>query len=120
MFFPLLSKATCVEMWAHNRPHALGHQLHFNSDNEGEGGVRNPILSTILYITGNAGGPSLVTSQKLVHRHLATKGWMSHSKEKRLVAFDGRVLHGVVPSKGSPGDERCVTLMFAFWKKIKV
>lgn len=120
--FPLLSKTTCVEMWAHNRPHASGHQMHFDSDNEGMGGVRNPIISTILYITSDTGGPSLVTNQKLIHRHLAAKGWMSHAKEKRLVAFDGKVLHGVVPGKGSSATEegRRVTLMFAFWKKIKV
>lgn len=119
--FPSLSKTTCVEMWAHNRPHAAGHQMHFDSDNEGMGGVRNPIISTILYITSDTGGPSLVTNQKLIHRHLATKGWMSHAKEKRLVAFDGKVLHGVVPGKGSSTTEgRRVTLMFAFWKKIKV
>ena len=120
--FPLLSKnASVVEMWAHNRPHASGHQMHFDSDNEGMGGVRNPIISTILYITDGTGGPSLVTNQKLVHGQLATKGWVSHAKEKRLVAFDGKVLHGVVPGKGSSdGDGRRVTLMFAFWKKIKV
>ena len=53
--FPKLKAATTVEMWAHNRPHASGHQLHFDSDNEGQDGVRNPILSTILYLTGDAG-----------------------------------------------------------------
>jgi hypothetical protein len=120
-FFPHLNKTTHVEMWAHNRPHASGHQFHFDSDNEGYGGVRNPIISTIIYITGGTGGPSLVTNQKLIHQQLASKGWISHAKEQRLVAFDGRVLHGVVPGKGSSVDDsRRVTLMFAFWKKIKV
>ena len=117
--FPLLDKATCVEMWAHNRPHASGHQMHFDSDNEGMGGVRNPILSTILFLTGDTGGPSLVTNQKLAHGQLATRGWISPAREKRLVAFDGKVLHGVIPGKGRPGPGRRVTLMFAFWKKIK-
>ena len=118
--FPHLSKSTSVEMWAHNRPHASGHQMHFDSDNEGMGGVRNPIMSTILFLTDGTGGPSLVTNQKLAHGQLATKGWLSSSKEKRLVAFDGQVLHGVVPGKGYSGPGRRVTLMFAFWKKIKV
>ena len=31
----LRRQATYCEMWAHNRPHASGHQLHFDSDNEG-------------------------------------------------------------------------------------
>jgi hypothetical protein len=118
--FPHLNKATTVEMWAHNRPHASGHQMHFDSDNEGMGGVRNPVISTILFLTDGTGGPSLVTNQKLAHGQLATMGWLSSSKEKRLVAFDGQVLHGVVPGKGCSGPGRRVTLMFAFWKKIKV
>ena len=120
--FPELPKATAVEMWAHNRPHASGHQMHFDSDDEGRGGVRNPIVSTILYITADGGGPSLVTNQRLDSTYLADKGWLAHPKPKRLVAFDGRVLHGVVPGKGMPPNKggRRVTLMFAFWKKIQV
>jgi len=117
--FKMLKATTCVEMWAHNRPHASGHQLHFDSDNEGRGGVRNPIISTILYLTGDSGGPSLVTNQKLADTELASKGWLSHPKQARMVAFDGRVLHGVIPGKGQ-GSDRRVTLMFAFWKNIKV
>jgi hypothetical protein len=77
--FPDLARAHFVEMWAHNRPHASGHQLHFDSDNEGLGGdIRNPIISTILYLTtededcvdgdinnSRCGGPSLITNQRL-------------------------------------------------------
>ncbi|CAJ1958128.1 unnamed protein product [Cylindrotheca closterium] len=120
--FPDLSHATHVEMWAHNRPHASGHQMHFDSDDEGRGGVRNPIISTILYISADGGGPSLVTNQRLDSSNLAHKGWLAHPKTKRLVAFDGRVLHGVVPGKGFSRQKggRRVTLMFAFWKHIKV
>jgi hypothetical protein len=120
--FPKLSQATHVEIWAHNRPHASGHQMHFDSDDEGRGGVRNPIISTILYITAGGGGPSLVTNQRLDSQFLANQGWLAHPKTKRLVAFDGRVLHGVVPGKGVPKDKggRRVTLMFAFWQKIQV
>ena len=32
---PNLGQAEYVELWAHNRPHATGHQFHFDSDNEG-------------------------------------------------------------------------------------
>ena len=121
--FPALAQATYVEMWAHNRPHASGHQMHFDSDDEGRGGViRNPIVSTILYVTAEGGGPSLVTNQRLDSTKLASKGWLAHPKARRLVAFDGRVLHGVVPGKGISKirDGRRVTLMFAFWKKIQI
>lgn len=116
--FPKLKEATKVEMWAHNRPHASGHQMHFDSDDEGRGGVRNPIISTIIYITAGCGGPSLVTNQTLQHDHLATKGWLCYPKCERLVAFDGRYLHGVIPGKGVQSGRR-VTLMFAFWCDIR-
>jgi methyl-CpG-binding domain protein 4 len=131
--FPNLKNAKFVELWAHNRPHASGHQLHFDSDDEGRGGLRHPIVSTILYITasGGGGGPSLVTNQRLEDdstgdgdkpsqpQCLATQGWLAHPKVQRLVAFDGRVLHGVVPGKGAHEGRR-VTLMLAFWKDICV
>mmetsp|Transcript_8050 Transcript_8050/g.16192 ORF Transcript_8050/g.16192 Transcript_8050/m.16192 type:complete len:505 (-) Transcript_8050:466-1980(-) len=135
--FPKLSDAAFVEMWAHNRPHASGHQMHFDSDDEGRGGVRNPIISTILYVSAgksgfanvdtknvnvverSTGGPSLVTNQKLSDTRLATRGWLAHPKPHRLVAFDGRYLHGVVPGKGVQEGRR-VTLMFAFWQDIRI
>ncbi len=95
--------------------------------------MRNPIISTILYVTAGdessdggtlsetTGGPSLVTNQKLSDSRLATKGWMSHPKSQRLVAFDGRYLHGVVPGKGvRPANKRRVTLMFALWDDVKI
>jgi hypothetical protein len=133
--FPQLAQAQMVEVWAHNRPHASGHQLHFDSDDEGRGGVRNPVCSAILYLSDDPkiGGPSLVTNQRLTSTHLATKGWLAHPQPRRLVIFDGGVLHGVIPGKGVPaacnsassaaptknGDRR-VTLMMAFWKDIQV
>lgn len=126
--FPELPQTRYVEMWAHNRPHASGHQLHFDSDDEGRGGVRNPVCSTILYLSNDennssmsrmVGGPSLVTNQRLSSTSLATKGWLAHPKPLRLVAFDGRVLHGVIPGKGVQIGRR-TTLMMAFWKNIEV
>lgn len=124
-------------MYQHNRPHASGHQMHFDSDDEGKDGIRNPIISTILYVSSNkeegeiSGGPSLVTTQRLRDNFLAERGYLSFPKEKRMVAFDGKVLHGVVPGKGvSPVpvmngnvedcSRRRVTLMLAFWRKIQI
>jgi hypothetical protein len=39
--------------------------MHFDSDDEGVGGVRNPIISTVIYLTDGVGGPTLVTDQVL-------------------------------------------------------
>jgi hypothetical protein len=141
--FPLLKQARYVELWAHNRPHASGHQMHFDSDDEGRGGVRNPIISTILYLSDSkesCGGPSLVTNQPFSGEEdedtmeLATHGWMAFPRPRRLVAFDGTLLHGVVPGKGVSGSgeasstktkansskRRRVTLMVAFWKELEI
>lgn len=119
--FKELKRTRFIEMWAHNRPHASGHQMHFDSDDEGNGGVRNPIVSVILYLSDDTsgGGPSLVTTQALDDSTLADRGFLSHPKQRRLVAFDGRVLHGVVPGKGVREGRR-VTLMFAFWEDVEV
>lgn len=113
-----------AEWWAHCRPHSSGHQLHFDSDDEGCGGVRNPICSTVLYLSQDCGGPTLVTTQTR-QGPMADRGWLVHSKANRLVVFDGSVLHGVIPGNwhGRPlsaaGDEavnKRVTWMVAFWE----
>lgn len=115
---PVLSTCGFVELWAHNRPHATGHQLHFDSDNEGRDNLRHPAVSTILYLSPE-GGPSLITNQRHTSKSLATMGCCMLPKLNRLVAFDGRVLHGVIPGKGVSSTRR-VTLMLAFWKQIQV
>ena len=140
--FPNVDRAEYVELWAHNRPHTTGHQFHFDSDNEGCAGdedssnanarfsIRNPICSCVLFLSGGedaVGGPSVVTNQRLASRHLATKAWMCPAKSNRLLAFDGKVLHGVVPGKAFKAFEsskleprRRVTVMLAFWRRIRV
>jgi hypothetical protein len=117
-----------VEWWSHNRTHSHGHQLHFDSDNEGIGTVRNPICSAILYLTPSSiGGPTLVTTQELKSKALATHGWMVYPEENCIGVFDGKYLHGVIPGRGVPNDwkkgstkppSRRVTLMFAFWDSL--
>lgn len=119
--FPSLKTATVAEVWAHNRPHATGHQFHFDSDNEGcTVIIRNPIVSCVLYLSHGVGGPTVVTNQRLSSRGLATTAWLvPASISNRLVAFDGKLLHGVVPGAGSNTDRR-VSLMVAFWKSIRL
>jgi len=54
-----------AEWWAHCRRHAEGHQLHFDSLDEGKGYVRHPLISCVVYLsqTQGLGGPTLVTDQ---------------------------------------------------------
>ena len=140
-FASLRRDARYVEMWAHNRPHASGHQLHFDSDDEGrsrqQGFPNHPICSFVLNVSSHArvGGPTLVTNQRLRNPETTNlqgvRGWLVPSRPSRLVCFDGSVLHGVIPGKGcipEPLEDeignfpapRRVTLMMAFWKEIKV
>ncbi|GFR51687.1 hypothetical protein Agub_g14130, partial [Astrephomene gubernaculifera] len=118
--FPAARAARFAEWWAHCRPHPSGHQLHFDSDDEGEGGVRNPFVSCVIYLTGGVGGPTLVTPQVL-GGPLAPHGWLIYPRENRLGMFDATYLHGVLPGRGPsprPGEFR-ITLMVAFWRDIQ-
>jgi hypothetical protein len=113
---PLLSKAKYAEWWVHCRPHSSGHQLHFDSDNEGESGVRNPIISTVLYLDAKAGGPTLITNQEFSSNKLANEACLIFPKENRIGAFDGSLLHGVIPGHGINENLR-TTFMVAFWEE---
>lgn len=119
--FPEAKKARFAEWWAHCRPHSSGHQLHFDSDNEGRGGIiKNPIVSSVLYLSYSIGGPTLVTTQAFTDQKLAEKGWFVFPKENRYALFRGNVLHGVIPGRSfstDPGKHR-VTFMVAFWEDI--
>lgn len=121
---PLLRSCSQVEMWVHNRPAATGHQLHFDTDNEGrEGAVRHPLVTCVLYLSEDRGGPTLVTNQRKSSRYPADQGWLSQSVVGRMTAIDGRVLHCVVPGKATittAPQQRRVTLMLAFWRRIHV
>ncbi|GLC40893.1 hypothetical protein PLESTB_000011700 [Pleodorina starrii] len=118
--FPAAAEARFAEWWAHCRRHPSGHQLHFDSDDEGVGGVRNPIVSAVIYLTGGVGGPTLVTPQ-LLGGPLAPHGWLVYPRDNRVGMFDSTVLHGVIPGRGPsprPGEYR-ITLMIAFWRDIQ-
>ncbi|GFH19189.1 uncharacterized protein HaLaN_16096 [Haematococcus lacustris] len=60
------------------RPHTAGHQLHFDSANEGnegrQGAVSNPLVSSVLYLTDAVGGPTLVTPQRFMQTRMAQHG----------------------------------------------
>merc|ERR1719171_1335138 len=51
------------EVWAHCKPPSSGHQLHFDTDNEGrDGPPKHPIFTGVVYLTEH-GGPTIVTTQ---------------------------------------------------------
>lgn len=125
--YPQVKEARFAEWWAHCRPHSSGHQMHFDSDDEGRGQVRNPLISTVCYLTDSPvmGGPTLVTNQHL-GKPLADKGWLIFPRFNRLAMFNGSVLHGVVPGRlgegidpPPPAGGRRITLMVAFWKDVR-
>ncbi len=139
---PAARQARYCEWWAHCRPHGVGHQLHYDSDDEGRGGVRNPLVSSALYLTGSGvGGPTLVTEQRLGGA-LSRRGWATMPAVNRYLTFNGALLHGVVPGRGvarpdaagaagaaidaiaSAGGRarpptRRITLMVAYWAHIR-
>lgn len=128
--FPAAAEATAAEWWAHCRPHAAGHQMHFDSDDEGKGGViRHPICSAVVFVTGGVGGPTLVTNQTDASKRLADAGWLVGPREGRICVFDGDMLHGVLPGRGicpanaddadESADPRRITLMIAFWRDVE-
>jgi hypothetical protein len=122
--FPDVMGCAAAEWWAHCRPHSSGHQLHFDSDDEGRGGVRNPVCSTVTNLsTHTFGGETLVTTQSSKGTSLATNGWLCSNRHNRLLTFRGDLLHGVVPGPGiGPGniDVKRTTFMVAFWKRIRI
>jgi hypothetical protein len=127
------------EYWTAMFP-ALQQATYCDSDNEGcTDVIRNPICSVIVYLNhGTVGGPSIVTNQRLTSRNLGTvRGWMCEASCGRMVAFDGKLLHGVIPgmelSSATASVEtsnrhkidgadhrRRVSVMFAFWRTIRV
>ena len=112
-----MSRASFCELWAHSRL-LDGHQLHFDTQDEGRGTSRNPLVSAVLYLS-NAGSGTLVAS----HCH----GEAPHPDDvaaaicrpffNRILLFAGEKLHGVLPAfPGSvPRHERRLTVMVAFW-----
>lgn len=103
------------------RPHHLGHQFHYDSENEGHGELRHPLLSSVLFLKDGCGGPTVITNQSL-GENLADKGWLVHPKENRLAVFDASYLHGVVPGKGPTRNvnDRRITFMVGFWDHITI
>ena len=149
--------SSSVEWWCHRRDKssAFAHQLHFdldenalkghkikmkrkkvdrkflsNSRGDKDDSIRDdlhPLVSAVLYLRGRNGAPTLVTDQTLDADSVASQAWLCHPAENRLLAFDGKLLHGVVPflpmtspaDSASAEDSDCyrITIMMGWWAK---
>jgi hypothetical protein len=71
------------------------------------------------------GAPTLVCNQSLLGSS-CDEGWLCYPRQNRLVAFDGSLLHAVVPgipSEALSKDEDLnsrVTFMMGFWKDVRL
>jgi hypothetical protein len=114
----------CCEWWVHARDARSGHQLHFDSNETHlmlRGEVLHPVYSTVLVLSpGSASQPLLVIDQRL-HEDASEQvvGWrVEPDSPGRLVAFDGSLLHGVIPQLGKDvkgGHSARITLMTGWW-----
>jgi hypothetical protein len=60
-------------------------------------------ISSILYFDNN-GGPTVVLEQTATAAGLAPRVWKVYPKSRRLVAFPGTLVHGVLPG-GTPAPD---------------
>jgi len=123
---PARQRVWC-EWWVHARDPASGHQMHFDTNESrivlGQG-VLHPLISSVLVINPGCGRqPLLVAHQRFADpASEAVHGWLvDPSAPGRLVAFDGGLLHGVIP-QAAPAAPRAtatmaarVTLMTGWW-----
>ena len=95
--------------------------MHFDSDEtsiEDGNPPTHPLVSAIVFLDGDVGGPTLITDQTL-RGGLASQGWLMHPRSNRLVAFDAKYLHGVIPGRGhKSAEKRRLSFMVGFWDKI--
>jgi hypothetical protein len=88
----------------------------------------HPLVSAVLYLSEQKNAaPTLVTDQTLDTGSVATQAWLCHPAENRLLLFDGKLLHGVVPflspiekkkySTSNSGASPRITIMMGFWAK---
>ena len=122
----IFQDAQLAEWWVHSRPHCCGHQLHYDSDEsriEAGGTPNHPVATVVLYLSQDEiGGPTMISDQ-LLNQSMGENTWLVHPKENRIVVFNAKYLHGVIPGVGPipTGNihDRRLTLMIGFWKALE-
>ncbi|CAK9069273.1 unnamed protein product [Durusdinium trenchii] len=119
-------RVTSLEWWAHSRPagSGSGRQLHYDLDEvdlralEEAATPKHPLVSCVLYLSGSASRCSvtMVTDQDLQPESRAKRAWLCEPKVNRALLFNGKLLHGVIPSLASPDSQGPrITLMLGLW-----
>jgi hypothetical protein len=62
---------------------SAGHQLHYDSDDEGQGGVRNPSFTSVLYLAPNTVSPCSNSSSS-THKFAPTEAADSSNQAEQL------------------------------------
>lgn len=106
------------EWWTHTRLDRanLGHVLHFDTDDcfltESQE-ICHPLVSSVLYLTGNeTSGSTIVMDQTPESDCVADTCWRSDPCPNSYMAFNGNLLHGVLPCQGRSNDTKQHRLTF--------
>lgn len=82
-----------AEWWVHRRSGGAdcGHQLHFDLDELSlrSGKLGHPAVSTVLYVDGISGAPTLVTDEDIAHRNMAQHALRCQPRPNRALLFKG-------------------------------
>ncbi|GBG28255.1 Hypothetical Protein FCC1311_044782 [Hondaea fermentalgiana] len=96
-----------AEWWVHSRPSGrnLGHQLHFDTEENSLGGenetILHPAVSSVVYLTGAAtgAGPTVVFDQRVQDVTPGKRAFVSNPVDGSFLTFPGDRLHGVLPGR---------------------
>ena len=110
--WPLLGRPdlTSCEWWVHQRAagRSWGHELHFDVEErtmEITGRVVHPAVSSVVYLSEH-GDPTIVLDETIDKPLGAQRVFAAHPRERSFLAFDGRLLHGVLPGPFAHGAPR--------------
>ena len=112
VLLPLVANADDVvgaEWWVHTRAsrRSIGHQMHFDTEEatlQLTGEVVHPTVSSVLYLSGAGGDPTVVFDQRADDDAPAAHAHVSHPVEGAVLLFPGDRLHCVCPA--APRDAR--------------
>jgi len=77
----------------------VGHELHFDVEEsimEEGGAIVHPLVSSVVYLSGSGGDPTLVIDETM-HGPRGTRAFLVHPACGTFMTFPGDRLHGVLP-----------------------